>query len=334
MRSNFFYRSLNHAFFCFLFVDILSCSTAQNSEPTDSSVGDTRSLDVSLDTSEVQRIPDAQPDSSSLLKCNAHAGDECDLVRQNCPDRTPSCMYDTQKKHTVCAAVSAGTVPKGKSCSASNPCADGLFCIDDVCSPACCLGDNSVCGVTGDCSTPIFDSNTMELFYSVCNYAPGCSLFRYNCAPNAVCLPAGPYTFRCAPPYVGTPLSQAPGRDCTFNRQCGESQICLPTSTAATDAGVSDADGSVRDAMAENKDAEAGVSDSATSSQSKCFLLCDLSKSNVGPINPASCADGGTGLPDAESGGRFPANGTCGCYGTCKESLNLALPLGIGVCVK
>ena len=137
----------------------------------------------------------------------------CDLVAQDCPNKggqKQECVVttgNTGQLTTVCAVPQASQqLPSGRSCCPddnNNPCLTGLECIGDPCtdggpktgrcSPHCCLGDNSACGVSdpegiaGSCEVTVTINNNPE--YYVCTYKEFCKpLGVQPCvSPNTTC---------------------------------------------------------------------------------------------------------------------------------------------------
>jgi hypothetical protein len=257
--------------------------TDDTGSPTDGTVGDTGTGDTGGSTC-------AMPDD--------HPGDECDMVKQDCADVTATCEYDPTAKHNVCGKRATGSATKGEACASSSDCDKGLFCYSKHCAPACCTGDNSVCGGTGGaCDLAITDPDTKAVIYHACSYSAKCNPFKYDCPTGEVCLfSEEPDSFKCSLPAAGpTGLSAKPGTSCKYVNDCGESQLC----TALTSGG----------------DAAAGAS--------QCYLFCWLTK-------PAGFT------PGTMPGGRFPADGTCTVggtnYGTCTSIGGIGG--GLGLCVK
>ena len=215
--------------------------------------------------------------------CDPHPGDECNMVAQDCPDPKNTCDYDPTVKHTACVANPIGPAAKGEACDSKTACDRGLFCYSGKCSPACCTGDNSVCGPGGQCKLAITDaagdSGTPDVIYHACSYDPICHPFKYDCPKGDVCLFAeNPDVFNCATPTSKAVYSSAPGSKCVYANDCGESQACF---ALTPDAGPSDY---------------------------KCYMFCYLHGAEAGSVGTT---------PD----GRFAADGTCTVggksYGTC-----------------
>jgi len=231
--------------------------------------------------------------------CNVHPGDECDLVKQNCTDATASCVYDGDVNHTVCLKIATGTKLRSESCATQGECDKGLECRNGKCSPFCCLKDDSPCGPGGSCSVQVTDEGASPYAYALCDYSPPCNPFKYDCPTGSVCLfNSLPDRFKCSTPSPGTPLNQAPLRECKYRNDCGESQGCSTITTSGEDAAAATA---------------------------KCQLYCWFSK-------PTGFTPGT--MPD----GRFPADGTCTIggvnYGTCRDFSSSGLGGGLGICVK
>lgn len=227
--------------------------------------------------------------------CDGHAGDECDIVKQDCADMTATCVYDGTAKHNVCTKLATGTKLKGESCASQAECDRGLFCYGGKCSPACCSGDNSTCGTGGACNLAITDDGGAVIHYA-CSYNPGCKPFKYDCPSGMVCLfNDEPDVFKCSTPSSSGGLGKAPGGACTYVNDCGESQACF-TLTSGGDAG---------------------------GATSKCYLFCWM-------MTPSGFMPGTT--PDGRfpADGDCNVGGTN--YGTCQGVTGIGG--GLGVCVK
>ncbi len=233
-------------------------------------------------------------DTGTASGCDKHVGDACDLVLQNCPSADDSCVYSSSTKANVCAKVTTGPGLKGEPCTKNEDCDKGLSCYDDgKCSPACCTGNNSVCGAGGTCSLAITDS-TDKVIYHACSYNAVCNPFKYDCPTGQLCLfSEAPSTFKCSTPSSAGAVSKAPGGACTYVNDCGESQTCTQL-TSGGDAG----------------------------SGRKCYLFCWLSK----PIGfmPGTMPDG-----RFAANGDCMVNGTN--YGTC--SMITGIGGGLGMCI-
>jgi hypothetical protein len=281
----------------------LGCSSANDKDSLplpDASRKDARTETTSDDGSVSDtKTPtgDTSVGDSGGKTCNAHAGDECDMVKQDCADPTATCTYDGTTKHNVCAKVATGTKLKGEACASPAECDRGLFCYSGKCSPACCSGDDSVCGAGGSCKLAITDDGGAVIHYA-CSYSPPCKPFKYDCPSGMVCLfNDEPDVFKCSLPSSSTTgVGVAPGTACKYVNDCGESQSCFTITTPGSDSG---------------------------GSTNKCYLFCWL-------MTPSGFTPGT--MPD----GRFPANGTCTVggtnYGTCSAVTGIGG--GLGICVK
>jgi hypothetical protein len=230
------------------------------------------------------------------MVCDPHPGDECNMVKQDCADLTATCAYDPTAKHNVCAKSATGTKLKGEACTAPADCDRGLFCYSNKCSPACCSGDNAVCGPGGTCNLAITDDGG-AVIYHACSYSAKCNPFKYDCPKGQVCLfNEDPDVFKCSTPSSGTSgIGAAPGITCKYSNDCGESQACFKLTTGGDAAGA----------------------------EYKCWLFCWLSTPDA--FTPGTTPDG-----------RFAANGTCTVggtnYGTCTSLMGIGG--GLGICVK
>jgi hypothetical protein len=242
------------------------------SVPTDTSLGDTK-------------------DAGPLPTCDQHAGDECNLVANNCPTNK-MCDY-TSANHNQCVTPpSVGPNADGDPCSDTNPCANGLFCqptsatgTAGICTRACCPGNDAPCkqnGQTGSCKLNLVDGSGNSLYHLCVYNEKVCHPFKYDCPTGEYCIfSAAPDVFTCSTPAPGKTIGQAPGGASVASNDCGESQVGVTTKLAD------------------------GGSSAAT-----CRVSCWITK-------PTSFSVGTT--PD----GRFPANGTCTIggtsYGTCQS---------------
>jgi hypothetical protein len=292
---------------------VVGCSSADDTSPVtpkkDTGVKDSASTDdssttddgvedtgmVTTDGTVTETAMETGP--STCAKPDDHPGDECDMVKQNCADVASTCEYDPSASHNVCAKRATGSATKGEACASSSDCDKGLFCYSKHCSPACCTGDNSVCGGTGgSCDIAVTDPGSMAVIYHVCSYSAKCNPFKYDCPTGEVCLfSEAPDAFKCSAPASGSAgLSAKPGIPCKYVNDCGESQLC----TALT-----------------MGDAAAGAS--------QCYLFCWLTP-------PSGFTPGTT------PGGRFAADGDCNVggtsYGTCTAIGGIGG--GLGLCVK
>jgi hypothetical protein len=235
-------------------------------------------------------------DGGGLTACDPHPGDECNMVKQDCAAIDETCEFDSSKGHNTCQKLTVGTVGKGEKCdSATNPCDRGLFCYSGKCSPACCPGDNSVCGGSGICNLSITapgDAGDVVLYHT-CTYSDNCHPFKYDCPTDQVCLfSEEPDVFACSTPSTSAAYSAAPGINCLYANDCGESQACF--NTKGTDA----------------------------ASDYKCYLFCYMGGPEAGSVG-------------TDAKGRFAANGTCTVggksYGTCTTVPGIGG--GLGICI-
>jgi hypothetical protein len=280
-----------------------SSSDAGSPLPADSGKHDSGKVDSSVigndatpadDGVETSVAPDGtvadSKDAGPLPTCDQHAGDECNLVANNCPTNQ-MCDY-TSANHNQCVTPPAvGPNADGDPCSDTNPCASGLFCqvpstgTVGYCTRPCCSGNDAPCkqnGQTGSCKLGLTDASG-TVVYHVCVYNEKvCHPFKYDCPSGEYCVfTAAPDVFTCTGPSPGHTISQAPGGTQTASNDCGESQVGATTKLAD------------------------GGSSAAT-----CRVACWITK-------PTTFSVGTT--PD----GRFPANGTCTVggtnYGTCQS---------------
>lgn len=272
--------------------------TTKDTGNKDSSTGsETEPTDTGTTTSDTSTMSgDTKPGGDAATSCDPHAGDLCNMVKQDCADPTATCSFDPAVKYNTCSKPPTGTKLKGETCTKPADCDRGLFCYSGKCSPACCSGDNSVCGAGGTCNLAITDDGG-AVIYHACSYSAKCNPFKYDCPAGQVCLfNEDPDVFKCSTPSTGaTGVGVAPTTKCKYSNDCGESQACFQLTSGGDAAGA----------------------------EYKCYLFCWLDKPE-------------TFTPGTTPGGRFPANGTCTVggtnYGTC-TSLG-TIGGGLGICVK
>ncbi|MBX3189778.1 MAG: hypothetical protein KF819_22325 [Labilithrix sp.] len=191
-----------------------------------------------------------QPDGGvDVTTCNPVKG-PCDLILQDCPDKAgkkQECVVTgTTTFTTECIAQQASQqLPTGRACcpgtqaNPGNPCLPGLTCVgrpcDDAgggggrCSPACCKGDDSICGksdpegITGACDlTLVADEN--QPIHDVCSYRERCKPFQVErCKVNQICLVEDKIgTASCLSSFGKT--NRQP---CTFANECADGLICI-----------------------------------------------------------------------------------------------------------
>ena len=238
---------------------------------------------------------DGKADTGGKTSCDPHPGDECNMVKQDCPDPTQTCDFIATANHNQCVKNPIGPGAKGDACSPSSGCDRGLFCYQGKCSPACCLGDDSACGAGGQCNLDITQPGDAGdvIIYHACTYAAACHPFKYDCPANEDCLwDSAPDSFACAVPSTPAAYSAVPNITCKYANDCGESQACF--NLMGTDSGA----------------------------DYKCYLFCWL-----------AATDAGTTGGDPK--GRFAANGTCTVggksYGTCQSVTGIGG--GLGLCL-
>jgi hypothetical protein len=306
------FRALSAATVATLFIVVGGCSSSNSGgsasdtgHPGDGYVGDTggggtdtyAGDTVVHDTgSPFDTRRDSAPGDTSGC-ASRHPGDECDMVAQNCADKTQTCDYDPTAGHSVCTSRTLGTGTKGDACPhGPTDCDAGLFCYEGHCTPACCTGDNSVCGsaggIPGSCNLDITQSADAgdTVIYNVCTYSKTCHPFSCDCDSGSICLfDTAPDSFTCDPPSSAGALSAKPGISCKYENDCGEGQGCF----------------------------------GPTGGPYKCMLFCLLAG-----------ADGGTVSPCAAP--KFGANGTCTVggtsYGTCTDASGAGIGGGLGLC--
>lgn len=200
----------------------------------------------------------------------------CDLILQDCPKdskgKDQECVVGgtADDPVTECVTVQASQqLPLGRGCcpnGSGNPCLPGLNCvgrpcedggpISGRCSPACCKGNDTACGVsdpegiTGACDLTIVNSKNKPL-YDTCSYRERCKPFKVEpCKAGQVCLTEDKLgTASCL-----SSFGKGNGEACTFANECADGFICagsgdagkcrmvclLPNTTHPFDAGVED----------------------------------------------------------------------------------------------
>lgn len=266
-----------------------------DSAKVDSTVPDTGTpIDTGV-PSDTSVTPDTSvadtKDAGPLPTCDPHAGDECNLVANNCPTNQ-MCDYTAANHNQCITPTKVGPNVDGDPCSDTNPCANGLSCQPTgstgsagYCTRACCPGNDAPCkqnGQTGSCKLNIVDASKNSLFHLCVYNEKVCHPFKYDCPTGEYCIfSAAPDVFTCSTPAPGKTIGQAPGGASSASNDCGESQVGVTTKLA----------------------------DGGTSA-SVCRVTCWMTK-------PTTFSVGTT--PD----GRFPANGTCmiggTSYGTCQS---------------
>ena len=282
---------------------LAACSSSDSTGPgtttpdtgVDSSIKDGPGDDSDTSSPKDTGSPDTK-ETGGGKTCDPHPGDECDMVKQNCPTATDTCDYSQAVGHNTCVTIPPGTAGKGEACDPKNPCDKGLFCYSGHCSPACCVGDNSVCGAGGECKLSITapGDGGDSVIYHACTYSNVCHPFKYDCSAGEICnFDSDPDVFKCSSPSPAGSLSAKPGGVCKYTNDCGESQACfaLKADAAPTDY--------------------------------KCQLFCWATKPDAFSVGTK---------PD----GRFPADGTCTVggvsYGTCTAIGGIGG--GLGICIK
>lgn len=196
--------------------------------------------------------------------CSAVNGPACDIVTQNCPSGK-ECVA-TQGRDggftTACNPTSVGQhIAKGEPCSTQspNPCLAGLECFDGHCTPHCCKGDDSVCGmssqgVAGSCDLNISSGGASNVdLFMVCTYSPTCKPFHIvPCMAGQACeIQDKLGSAKC----VGlNGAGKKEGETCMYLNDCADGLMCLgvpgqpstckllcltPNSTPPFDAGTS-----------------------------------------------------------------------------------------------
>ena len=168
---------------------------------------------------------------------------ECDPVSQNCSAGNECVMVASADggDTTKCEPVGSGALVKGSTCTASgsNPCVKGTTCISGRCAPACCTGDNTVCGnsvpegFTGECNLNVVDKNANKLF-SACTYNAACKPFGVQpCPTDYTCLVKDQSgTATCST--IFNPPGLAEGATCSSANACKDGMMCLSVGDAGS----------------------------------------------------------------------------------------------------
>lgn len=220
------------------------------------------SVDVDVDPPQEASTPDASVvdaptdrDEPSPEDAGGHCSaidGPCDIVLQDCPadkqGRPQECVTagSSTARRTACIPVQATQqLPKGRACcppTTENPvntCLPGLTCIGRPCeeggpptgrcSPACCKGDDSVCGasdpegISGACDLALVDTDENPL-HMVCSYRERCKPFGVEpCKASHMCLIEDENgTASCV-----TSFGKTEGEVCTFGNECADGLYCL-----------------------------------------------------------------------------------------------------------
>jgi hypothetical protein len=126
--------------------------------------------------------------------CSPVNGPACDIVKQNCTTGK-ECVVVQGTDGGFTTACNATTVnehiQKGEACSTQspNPCLPGLECFEGRCTPHCCQGDDSVCGMSSDgiqgaCDLNITAGGGNSPLFMVCTYKAVCKPFKVVPCPT------------------------------------------------------------------------------------------------------------------------------------------------------
>jgi len=250
-----------------------------NSTNPDDVIGADATDDQTIVTPDAQKdSPVTRPDAGKdVTTCPTPVKGDCDIVAQDCPKdskgRDQECVVTSAggTSRTECVAVQATQqLPIGRGCCPStaenpgNPCLPGLTCVGQPCedggapsgrcSPACCEGDDQVCGksepegISGACDLVLVDENNKEL-HSVCSYRERCKPFKVEpCRAGQICIVEDKLgTASCV-----SSFGKGNGQGCTFANECADGFVCvgsgdagrcrtvclIPGSTHPFDAGV------------------------------------------------------------------------------------------------
>jgi hypothetical protein len=239
----------------------------------------------------------------------------CDLVLQDCPSGSQCAAQPlADGGYTAACGPTYGVqhIAAGYPCCppaapADDPCLPGLQCVGDPCagdagdaggggrcSPYCCAGDDTPCGVSpegfaGHCDIGVVDNAGTPL-YDVCEYAPTCEpLGLLPCPAGYTCLVEDTTGgAKCSPIYNGGAPPAGEGQPCPHDNACQSGLMCLRTSGP-----------------------EGG-------SESVCLMLCYT----------------GQGAPPFDAGalGMMPGTGTCNPGKTCASATQI-FPAWLGVCI-
>jgi len=144
----------------------------------------------------------------------------CSMLKQDCGNGD-ACRPNGAGTDTTCVS-GAGVKGMGASCSDTNECDVGLFCVFFVCAPICCPSRASeFCGSAG-CNVRIpFGSSEVW----TCNFAKTCTLFENTCPSGQDCRMGDPsQELALCAPGSGNPASE--GEPCGFLNDCGANQVC------------------------------------------------------------------------------------------------------------
>jgi hypothetical protein len=149
---------------------------------------------------------------------------ECDLLAQDCKLASQACRPLADGSGTDCFA-STGLKTAGTPCTNTGECQRGMFCVNAVCSPTCCLArEAEICG-NAKCNLELsFDKVTDWM--RVCNFAKVCHLFTPGSCPQGQECHLQDLAQEVALCSVPAGTQSDEGGPCTHINSCHDSQIC------------------------------------------------------------------------------------------------------------
>jgi hypothetical protein len=148
---------------------------------------------------------------------------ECNLLAQDCKLASQSCRPLEDGTGTDCFSAT-GLKGVAEPCADNTECQKGLLCVDDICSPMCCIErEKEICG-TARCNSLVgFGAN----YVRVCRFATVCTLFEQpsKCPQGEECHMED-YKIELALCSGPSPKQSNEGEACTYINDCKESLVC------------------------------------------------------------------------------------------------------------
>ncbi len=214
----------------------LACSSPAQTFPTDAGPDVTTQGDSGGKDSGKDGTPGTDGSTDGGGGCTSPVNGACDIVAQNCSGNNECVqVLGDAGETTACLPAGNGAIPKGGVCNpngSSNPCVKGSSCISGRCAPACCEGQDSLCGnsvpegFTGACNLNVVDKNNQPL-YRACTYNAACKPFHVQACPtDYTCLVSDQSgTASCSK--IFQPPGKTEGTACTAANDCQDGMMCL-----------------------------------------------------------------------------------------------------------